>query len=150
MGIALSLALVVAALVQLEAGSFTLALASSAFVLLALDFAPGAPIDSLTSPDPRPASSDAERPLVELFPPPSLRGSARAPAIVGAPPPRIVRARFGVQTALVEGFGEDLDPLACGVRPEVQHRVSGCDSPHRIILSARTKQRPGPTSTQTR
>jgi len=44
MGIALALAVVVAALVQLETGSFTLALASGAFVLLALDFAPGAPI----------------------------------------------------------------------------------------------------------
>src|SRR6185369_16818939 len=44
MGIALALAEVVAALVQLETGSFTLALASGAFVLLALDFAPGAPI----------------------------------------------------------------------------------------------------------
>lgn len=44
MGIALALALVVGALVQLETGSFTLAVASGAFVLLALDFAPGVPI----------------------------------------------------------------------------------------------------------
>src|SRR5215831_8690958 len=42
MGIALALALVIGTLVQLETGSFTLAMASSAFVLLGLDFAPGA------------------------------------------------------------------------------------------------------------
>jgi len=42
-GIALSLAVVVGAMVQLETGSFTLALASGGFVLLGLDFAPGLP-----------------------------------------------------------------------------------------------------------
>jgi general secretion pathway protein A len=35
--------------------------------------------------------------LLERFPPPSLRGNARAPAIVGAPPPLIARSRFGLQ-----------------------------------------------------
>jgi hypothetical protein len=42
-GVALALALVVASLVQLESGSFTLALTSGSFVLLGLDFAPGFP-----------------------------------------------------------------------------------------------------------
>ena len=39
-------------------------------------------------------ASDAPRPLLDLFPPPPVRASARAPAIAGAPPPPNVRSRF--------------------------------------------------------
>ncbi len=49
------------------------------------------------SPESAPPTTDAARPLLDLFPPPPGRdrGRARAPAIVGAPPPRVARSRFG-------------------------------------------------------
>ena len=52
------------------------------------------------SESPGSAAPDAPRPLLDLFPPPPVRerGRARAPAIVGAPPPRVVRSRFALQT----------------------------------------------------
>jgi type II secretory pathway predicted ATPase ExeA len=53
------------------------------------------------SESPEPATTASEgRPLLDLFPPPlgPERGQTRAPAIVGAQPPRVVHTRFALQT----------------------------------------------------
>jgi type II secretory pathway predicted ATPase ExeA len=52
------------------------------------------------SPESATTAPEARRPLLDLFPPPLglERGRARAPAIVGAPPPRAVHGRFALQT----------------------------------------------------
>jgi type II secretory pathway predicted ATPase ExeA len=59
---------------------------------------------------PESGASDARRPLLDLFPPPHVleRGRARAPAIVGAPPPRVVRSRFALQAESVQQPGAPL------------------------------------------